>query len=210
MVLRSLPPETLVAIVDAYDVMLLPCSRSITEEFASFKKDIVWAADTSCFPNPRVCLSCDARYTPGSQQHTDCQSFPNLNGGCYMGRAPALAEAFEWMRDKSDSEIGRNDQEQKWNYYNTFPDKVVLDHTHQIFSCFFGGEPHKFRIEGCSVVNDYVGKDVCFAHANGGTKWTVLAPLLKELEERGCRPPSPPRLTKPYAGMDGGPDIFLW
>jgi len=207
-ILRNFPPDTLVAIVDAYDVILMPCSRSIAAEFATFGTDIVWAADTSCHPNPKVCTPCAARYPAGSQQLADCQKFPHLNGGCYMGKAPALAHAFEWMRDKGHA-IGRNDQEAKWNYYNTFPDKIVLDHRQRIFSCFFGSTLDQFRIDGCRVVSEHTGDEVCFAHANGGTKWTILAPLMQELENSGCLPRSPPRFTKPYAG-EVQPSIYIW
>merc|ERR1712096_298338 len=78
--------KTLVALVDAYDVMLFPCDRfmgeghSVVKEYASFGKDIVWAADTSCHPNRTVCKTCPERYAPDSPELEACWAFPNLNG----------------------------------------------------------------------------------------------------------------------------------
>merc|ERR1712007_287759 len=138
-----------------------------------------------------------------------CEAFPNLNGGCYMGRAGALADALEWMHKHRDV-IGRDDQENKWHYYNNhFPERVVLDHRQRIFTCFFGCARDRFHVtDRCQVVDSYTNEQVCFAHANGGTKWEMLAPLLRELERRGCREPSLPRKVNDYAGMGGS--RFIW
>lgn len=198
--LRSLPANPLVAIVDAYDVVLFPCSRSIVAEYAAYGKDIVWAADTSCFPNPAVCKTCEDRYPAGSSNLDACRAFPYLNGGCYMGSATALADALEWMR-RNGAAGGRDDQENKWHYYNRFPDKVVLDHKQRIFSCFFGCDPAAFHVKDCTVVSNYTGEDICFAHANGGTKFEILAPMLQELARRGCIELPRKRKASAYAGI---------
>merc|ERR1712118_382844 len=98
--------------------------QSVALQYAAFGKDIVWAADTSCFPNPQVChigrQRCDM-YAEGSPELQACQKFPNLNGGCYMGKASAIADALEWMHEQR-GRIGLDDQENKWHYYNNFPD----------------------------------------------------------------------------------------
>ncbi len=46
-------------------------------------------------------------------------------------------------------------------------------------------------------------------HANGQTRFTVLAPVLKELEEKGCRERPEPRKADPYIGILR-PDSFVW
>lgn len=202
--------DDLVAMVDAYDVVLFPCSRSVAAEYASYGTDIVWAAEKSCFPNRTACKSCEERYGASSPNIGACEAFPNLNGGCYMGKASALADALEWMHvEVSKGTIGRDDQENKMHFYNAHPHRVVLDHRQRIFTCFFGCVPERFRIENCSVISEYTGQEVCFAHANGGTTWEILEPLLRELERRGCRKPRTPRKASAYAGM-ATPRMIWW
>eukprot|EP00933_Yihiella_yeosuensis_P025275 TRINITY_DN19628_c3_g1_i1.p1 TRINITY_DN19628_c3_g1~~TRINITY_DN19628_c3_g1_i1.p1 ORF type:complete len:783 (-),score=105.55 TRINITY_DN19628_c3_g1_i1:339-2657(-) len=194
-------PDDLVAIVDAYDAVLFPCKRSLAEEFAKFDKDIVWGAEKVCFPTRTACLSCSERYGSGTAEEKTCQAFPNLNGGCVMGRAEALAQGFEWMREKRKlGLIGRDDQENKMHFYNHHQDRVALDHQQRLFNNFFATPPETFRVEGCSVVSDITG-EVCFAHGNGGTKAEILAPLLRQLEEKGCRQSSKMLKASSYAGI---------
>mmetsp|Transcript_55155 Transcript_55155/g.178773 ORF Transcript_55155/g.178773 Transcript_55155/m.178773 type:complete len:668 (+) Transcript_55155:484-2487(+) len=191
-ILRSFQRDKPVAIVDAYDVVFFPCSRSIVDEYRAYGRDIVWAADTTCFPN-----------------HKACHKFPNLNGGCYMGSPRALADTLEWMREQG-AAIGTDDQENKWHAYNHFSDTIVLDHRQRIFTCFFGSKREGFRIENCTVVSDYTGEEVCFAHANGGTKWEILEPLLQELEDKGCWKSKAIRQSvRHYAGM-ATPAMIWW
>eukprot|EP00928_Gymnodinium_smaydae_P057452 TRINITY_DN40690_c0_g1_i1.p1 TRINITY_DN40690_c0_g1~~TRINITY_DN40690_c0_g1_i1.p1 ORF type:complete len:703 (-),score=134.03 TRINITY_DN40690_c0_g1_i1:93-2138(-) len=209
-VLLTLGADTLVAIVDAYDMVLLPCDRNVTEEYLSYGKPIVMSAEKTCWPVSRLCRRCDERYAVNSSELSECAAFPNVNGGALMGTASALAEALAWMHEQGPG-IGRDDQENKWHLYNHLLPlgRVALDHGQRIWSQFFGCEPEKFRLQGCRVVNDYTGREVCFAHGNGGTKWEILQPLLRRLEEAGCRKPAPkPRSSRAYAGMATPPMIW--
>lgn len=187
-ILRMFPPGALIAIVDAYDVMLLPCGRSIVDEYRAYDADIVWGADSTCFPNAKACKACHLRYSPGSPGLEACQTsgFPHLNGGVYMGKPHALADVLEWMREQG-AAIGTDDQENKWHAYNHFPDRIVLDHRQRIFTCLFGGFREQFHVENCTVVSNHTGEPACMVHANGGTKWEILMPLVQELEAQGCR-----------------------
>lgn len=84
-VMRSLSPDRLIVFIDAYDVVLLPCARSIAAEFKKFNKEIVIAAEKVCWPSAALCLSCHQRYVHGSDELEACLSgFPNINGGAYM------------------------------------------------------------------------------------------------------------------------------
>merc|ERR1712216_359840 len=96
-----------------------------------------------------------------------------------------------------------------YHYYNRFPEKVALDHRQRIWSCLFGTVREQFHVEDCRVTSDVIGNDVCVVHANGQTRFTVLAPILQELEERGCRHRSELRKTDPYIGILR-PDSFVW
>jgi len=206
--LRSFQPDTLVMVVDAYDVIMFSCSRSIVSEFKAFNRDIVFATDKSCFPNPALCKSCVQRYGPDSPELKACEAFPHVNGGGYMGTAAALAEALEWMNDfneeaggDADTHLSGKDLENIYNYINRFPEKVALDHRQRIWTCLFGTELSHFHVEDCRVRSDYIEEEVCVVHANGQTRFTILAPLLEELENKGCRKRPPPRKADPYVGV---------
>eukprot|EP00927_Polykrikos_kofoidii_P043290 TRINITY_DN37347_c0_g1_i1.p1 TRINITY_DN37347_c0_g1~~TRINITY_DN37347_c0_g1_i1.p1 ORF type:complete len:828 (-),score=103.45 TRINITY_DN37347_c0_g1_i1:53-2476(-) len=198
--LRIFPPGTLVAIVDAYDVVFFPCGRSIRDEFRALKKDIVISAELLCWPNATLCRTCDERYASGSEDHKACQHFPFLNSGGFMGSAEALADAFDWMNQRGPS-IGVDDQENAWHFYNAFPERVALDHRQRIWSTMLFCNRSSFRVENCSVISDYIGGTVCFGHGNGGARRDILAPILRELEDAKCRKPPAPRKVNAYFGL---------
>merc|ERR1712072_235723 len=100
------------------------------------------------------------------------------------------------------------DLENIYHYYNRFPHKVALDHRQRIWSCLFGTERAQFHVQDCRLFSDAIGADVCVVHANGQTRFTVLAPVLEELAEKGCRDRPAPRKTDPYIGILR-PDSFV-
>eukprot|EP00928_Gymnodinium_smaydae_P029820 TRINITY_DN22352_c0_g1_i1.p1 TRINITY_DN22352_c0_g1~~TRINITY_DN22352_c0_g1_i1.p1 ORF type:complete len:813 (+),score=46.22 TRINITY_DN22352_c0_g1_i1:74-2440(+) len=199
-VLRNFRPDALVMVLDAYDTILLPCSRSIASEYLSFGRDVVMPSEVTCWPNAALCKSCASRYAADSSERSACELSPNLNSGGYLGRAAALAEAFDWMRQQGDS-IGSDDQENAWHYYNTFPSRVALDHRQQIWSTLLFSDLDRFRIENCSVLSGYSNASICIAHGNGASRYDILDPLLRQLEDAGCREKVPPRLVQSYAGL---------
>merc|ERR1712232_1087901 len=167
-------------------MVFFPCSRSLVDEYRALGRDIVIAAEITCWPNAILCKTCADRYEFNSSDFIACEAFPYLNTGGYMGTAAALSEAFDWMR-RQGAAIGHDDQENAWHYYNTFPSKVALDHRQRIWSTMLYCDPTRFRVENCSVFSEYVDDDVCFGHGNGGAKRDVLEPILHQLEEQGCR-----------------------
>eukprot|EP00929_Paragymnodinium_shiwhaense_P059863 TRINITY_DN29949_c0_g1_i1.p1 TRINITY_DN29949_c0_g1~~TRINITY_DN29949_c0_g1_i1.p1 ORF type:complete len:807 (+),score=112.45 TRINITY_DN29949_c0_g1_i1:137-2422(+) len=156
-ILRNLGENTLVAIVDAYDMVLLPCSRSIVDEYKRYGKPLVMTAEKQCWPQAHLCSACGDRYPEGSKEFLECQEFPNVNGGAIMGPAWAVARGLEWMHQQG-AKIGRDDQENKWYLHNElFPKGMVaLDHGQRIFAQFFRCDPAAFRVtDNCTVISDY-------------------------------------------------------
>merc|ERR1712166_1372277 len=107
-----------------------------------------------------------------------------------MGTADSLATALEWMNDNieesggdSSGHLEGKDLENIYHYYNRFPEKVALDHRQRIWSCLFGTERSQFHIQDCRVSSDVIQDEVCIVHANGQTRFTVLAPVLTDLED---------------------------
>lgn len=198
--LGSFSKDTVVMILDAYDMLLFPCNRSIVAEYEAFKKDIVISAERSCWPNGRLCNKCTDSYSPGSDEFAACKMFPYLNSGGFMGRAPALAESLDWMWRQGDS-IGEDDQENLWHYYRAFPESVALDHGQRIWSTLLFCSPRHFKVVNCTVVSKYINGDVCFAHANGASKSDILEPVLRKLEAHGCRRPRSHRSIEQYFGL---------
>jgi len=197
---RTFRPDTKVLIVDAYDTVLFPCSRSILEEWVALGKDVAMPAEITCWPTSNLCRSCEERYPSDSIDLRACKEFPNLNSGGYLGTASALAEALDWMHQQGTS-IGHDDQENAWHYYNRFPERVALDHRQRIWSTLCFADEKKFRVQGCRVYSDYIGGEVCLAHANGGSRWLVLDPWLSQLEANDCRPRTAARATDAYSGI---------
>eukprot|EP00927_Polykrikos_kofoidii_P040579 TRINITY_DN34651_c0_g1_i1.p1 TRINITY_DN34651_c0_g1~~TRINITY_DN34651_c0_g1_i1.p1 ORF type:complete len:831 (-),score=93.50 TRINITY_DN34651_c0_g1_i1:123-2615(-) len=207
-ILRSFGGDTIVAIVDAYDMIFLPCGRSVVDEYRKLARPIVMTAEKTCFPNATLCRTCEERYPAKSDDLKACKMFPNVNGGGIMGAAWALVEAFEWMYQQG-SAIGRDDQENKWHMYNYFFDRgmAVLDHRQRIWANFFACKRDAFWVEGCGIISNYTGK-VCFAHGNGGTKWEILQPLLRTLREKGCLKTVPRSKGRLYSGL--GAPTMIW
>merc|ERR1712157_162279 len=106
------------------------------------------------------------------------------------------------MHLQGEENIGYDDQENKMNYYNHNMDRVVLDHKQRIFTVFFGVARDRYKVgENCTVIDSHTGQQVCIAHANGGTKWEILYPLLHELEAQGCRKKRTSRAVNTYGGL---------
>eukprot|EP00928_Gymnodinium_smaydae_P094097 TRINITY_DN7857_c0_g2_i1.p1 TRINITY_DN7857_c0_g2~~TRINITY_DN7857_c0_g2_i1.p1 ORF type:complete len:817 (-),score=85.32 TRINITY_DN7857_c0_g2_i1:49-2499(-) len=198
--LRTFPRDAVVMVLDAYDTILFPCGRSLVDEYRALGKDIVISAEKTCWPRSNLCLTCKERYDIDSEEFSRCKEFPHVNSGGYMGGASALADAFDWMASKGD-EIGRDDQENAWHYYRAFRDRVALDHGQRIWSTMIFCSERSFRVANCSVISDYIKDKVCVAHANGGSRWIILDPLLQQLQRRGCMSRSAPRKADAYLGL---------
>lgn len=180
--LTAFNEEQVVVIVDAYDVVLFPCQRSVVQEYHLLGSEIAIAAEKICWPDPTLCTPCEVRYAD-FEQIAACQSgFPNLNSGGYIGTARALTTAFEWMLseglDKADDQLAW------WKYYRAFPERVAIDHRQRIWTTLLRSERSRFAVTvgpPCgAVMSNYSGDQMCFAHGNGRSLQDVLEPLFEQ------------------------------
>lgn len=76
--LRTVPPDDVVIILDAHDVLFFPCSRDIVEEFHKLPVDILFGADYNAFPdNDTAAYFPD---TPRLQSRWPPQKYLNCGG----------------------------------------------------------------------------------------------------------------------------------
>eukprot|EP00928_Gymnodinium_smaydae_P022905 TRINITY_DN19097_c0_g1_i1.p1 TRINITY_DN19097_c0_g1~~TRINITY_DN19097_c0_g1_i1.p1 ORF type:complete len:555 (+),score=54.30 TRINITY_DN19097_c0_g1_i1:698-2362(+) len=212
--------DQLVMFVDAYDVVLLPCKRSIVDEYRRFGKDIVVSAERKCWPDAHLCAPCKARYQRDHLSFQACKSgFPNLNAGGYMGTASSIADAFRWMRTHGGLSHG-SDQRTWWHYYRAFPEHVALDHQQRIWSALAGLSIQGFQVltptankdndhVACGhVFSQYTNDLVCFLHGNGASKETILRPLLQKVAITCGHASMPQRPIRQLAGMTHPTGIY--
>lgn len=76
--LRTLPPEDVVIIVDAHDVLFFPCGRDVVAEYHKAGVDILFGADYNAFPDE--ILAQHYPMSPKVQQHGAPQRFLNCGG----------------------------------------------------------------------------------------------------------------------------------
>lgn len=212
--LTNFNADQLVLVSDAYDVVALPCDRSIVEEFRRFGKKFVLAAEMGCWRGGALqpCPSCEDRYPSNSYERTACQAgLPHLNAGGIMGTAAALASAYQWMR-AAELDVG-DIQGAWWAFRDAFPDDVALDHAQRIWSVVGFLDPKKFRVIGavgprCGIVfNEYNGEEVCILHANSDARTKILRPLMQEIASLCGRPaPSSQRI---WAGLAVEPEKVM-
>lgn len=117
----ALPPNQLVALNDAYDVVALRSWRGIDDVFQTVSKGrgIVGGMETVCFGN---CTPIDAWWkAEGRTPQQPGVKF--VNGGIMIGKASALAAAYAWMIDQG----ATDDQMGMAAYVNAFPDAFAAD-----------------------------------------------------------------------------------
>ena len=206
--MSSFDPEQLIMVVDAYDVVLLPCRRSVVEAFRASGKRLLVSAEKNCWPVGSPCAVCGGHSSSGSADHEACASgFPNLNSGGYMGTAAAISDAFEWIARNGHRRSEMNDdQGALWQYYRAFPDRVGLDHRQSIWSVLLGSAISSFRVlpaaEPCGrIYSSYIDDEVCFLHANGNSKTQTLQPLLDEVNRVCGYASDPVRRISQYHGI---------
>lgn len=143
--LAAFAGSQLILVVDAYDMVLLPCRRSIKEEFHRFGKEVVISAETKCWPTNLPCIPCEEWYAAGSTELVACRTGKqNLNSGGYMGSATSLAHAFRWLQAKGYGDI---DDQLAWRYYRrSFPHLVALDHRQRIWSTLLSSHGIWYRL----------------------------------------------------------------
>ena len=151
--LATIDEEDIVLFMDGYDTFLADSPQTILERFIQMEADIVFGAESECWPLPENASLWPDTGTP----------YRYLNSGLYIGRAKAL---HDFISQSQDGSSNNDDQLYCQNRYlkNKTPWKVKLDTEGYIFQ---NHEPDIRVVEG-QLWNDKTGCCGCIYHGNGG------------------------------------------
>ena len=154
--LNELNDDQIVLVTDSYDVIMSSSSKEIIEKYKSFNKNIVFASESSCWPDRHI-----ADKFPKINEKKNLY----LNSGGFIGDVASIKKIV--------STVPGNSDDQRW-YTQIFlsdegKDIIALDYDCKIFQCLNDAEIeleidyHKARIKNINN-NTYP----CQIHGNGG------------------------------------------
>ena len=146
--LQSHDDDDLIMFLDGYDTFIADDLRSIQERFLGFGADMVFSAETTCWP--------DAELADKFSAHTE---FKYLNSGTFIGRAGAIkALIADELEDTDD------DQRYITKKYLEGNHDIKLDTECYIFQTHF----ENAVIKNGMIFNPSTGCYSCVYHGNGG------------------------------------------
>lgn len=161
--------QEIICFVDGYDVMQFGGLDELEQKFLSFKADLVFGAETFCWPSPWM-------YTLFPKVDT---KYKYPNSGMYIGRWWAIKKFLEWDTYR----LTYDDQGYAHDFFlrQTCGVKCVLDYNCLMFqNCVFvpltDFEYYKDR-----VVNKVKGTRPCFFHFSGKSYMTMDGKNIMEL-----------------------------
>lgn len=150
----ELDNDDLLLFTDAYDVIYAGHFDTIIERFHMFNKPIIFGAETTCSPDPKMSVHYEIKNT----------TFPYLNSGLYIGKIHALRECI--------NKYVYNDQHDDQLYWTHMflqnKDKIELDYKNELFLNTYGIDIEEINISKNGVC--YNGKNPLFLHVNGPNK----------------------------------------
>ena len=114
--LHTLPPDHLVIICDAYDLLARRESADLVEVFLQFDSDIVAGAECCHTPNKGLVDGWYSHHNRASHP-----TLPHLNAGFVMGRVASLIEAYSYAQQCSDDQVALGE------YFSMHPQRTTLD-----------------------------------------------------------------------------------
>ena len=165
---QQLPPEAIVAFVDAYDVLCLADPEELVAKFERFGSRVIFSAERGCHPD-----SNRADLFPSAPT-----SFRFLNSGGAIGYAADLVEVIDAAR----FDVAADDQQTFIDYFLANPGKLTLDHNAEIFLSLFDVAADELAVEsehGRIFVKETRSRP-CFLHGNGPSV-SLLDKLRSEL-----------------------------
>lgn len=151
--LATVNEQDIVLFMDGYDTFLADSPQTILERFIQMDADIVFGAESECWPLPENASLWPDTGTP----------YRYLNSGLYIGKVKAL---HDFISQSQDGSSNNDDQLYCQNRYlnNKTPWKVKLDTEAYIFQ---NHEPN-IRVVENQLWNDKTGCCGCIYHGNGG------------------------------------------
>jgi len=159
--LATLEPMDIVCFVDAYDVTCFAPPVEILEKFLAFQADVVFSAETSCYPWSHV-----QKLYP-----ITLSLYKYLNSGSYIGYAWALQKILSLDMSQSPCDQGYL----TYYYLNYVHDTqraknamtMLLDHECVLFQTAYAIPWSHFVVEKKRLHNVVMRTQPCFMHYNG-------------------------------------------
>jgi len=127
-------PEHVIVFLDAYDILCVRDSQDFLKTFHEIGYPIVAGSENICF-----FLTC--RPTTRWKKIHKIHSY--INGGCIIGKAQAIYEAFRWCIEKG---YHHDDQIALSYYMDRYPYQIYLDKSRFIFNDLFANS-NVFQLE---------------------------------------------------------------
>ena len=187
---ESLPDDTIVCFIDAYDVLSFGGLEEIKRKFVEYKADIIFSSELNCYPIENLaryemieynlydmayqCPMGTMRKRPFWVRPIET-NYKYVNSGGYIGYAGSLKEMFSW---KSIDEIERiielgGDQNFFTQFYLEFADigyngsVVAIDDHQRIFQSLYKVDLADFSFHRGRLYNHVLRTYPCFVHFNG-------------------------------------------
>mmetsp|Transcript_18874 Transcript_18874/g.57041 ORF Transcript_18874/g.57041 Transcript_18874/m.57041 type:complete len:204 (+) Transcript_18874:1174-1785(+) len=190
------PPNDVVIIVDAHDVLFFPCKRDVVEDFHKLSVDILFGADYNAFPDNET-----APYFPDSprlKSHGPVQKYLNCGGvigyaedvlyyiSRYFYQSGRSHDAFKDQRFWTDIFLS---QVHKTGAYRGDEPTVGLDYDGKVFQMFravpvsdkgcWSMDLKTRAITAAELCPDLYDDEACILHGPGFSKkifWFELLP----------------------------------
>jgi hypothetical protein len=180
---ESLPDDTIVCFIDAYDVLCFADIQEIETKFKEYGCDIVFSSELNCYPIENqerydfIEYSLFEQHEEGLDVCPIQTNYKYLNSGGYIGYAGAMKRLFTW---KTEEEMARiielgGDQNYFTQYYleygaNTDPKmgpRVCVDAHQRIFQSLYKVDLADFAFFRGRFYNHVLSTYPCFVHFNG-------------------------------------------
>jgi len=152
------PPNDIVCFVDAYDVICFAEPVEILEKFIAFKADVMFSAETSCYPWSHV----------QSLYPTTLSLYKFLNSGSYIGYVWALQKMLSLDMSQSPCDQGYLTYYYLNHVHDTKKTMVIeLDRHCVLFQTAYAIPWSHFVVDKGRLHNTVMRTQPCFIHYNG-------------------------------------------
>jgi len=179
--LSGKPPNDIICFVDAYDVICFADPPEILEIFLAQNTDILFSAETSCYPWPIQHM-----YPPS------VTPYRFLNSGSYIGYVWALQKMLSLDMSQSPCDQGY----MTYYYINHVHDskrtfRIDLDINCVLFQTAYSIPWSHFRIDNGRLHNTITTTTPCFIHYNGNQHLqqngqSIMPIVYQWIMDRGC------------------------
>jgi len=134
--LKNIDPDTIVSVIDAFDVFIAGNPDDMLRSFRSFESPIVVGSE-----NINMKFPVAERYYSRRGLDMNDYRYRYINGGSVMGVVPALIEMYEWILEEGYTD----DQHGIIEYTNKYPKRLELDLQQQITANLSSFDPIEYK-----------------------------------------------------------------